>query len=295
MKKIMMAVALALLLLCSCAQESEGKETVLSEEYGTDMTSYMGLTVSLFDDAAYAFTRETAEQTARLLNAAPRCTKEHAKPVPLFYLEYLDGAGEIQRRASLAFLQTEHGVCFMTGEQVFETPEALWELWEQAGIDTAYLRDAARTRYMMFEGCPESLAEYRLPAAEADTPQQALEQLFGAFLGRLRQRDIRRTFRVMSVESIDCRLHDSAEISLNPDGADWGYARRLREGEWLTSCSAGVTFIGRFNANGISLYGENRGGDVLRWGNLRLEDEEYIFTPCEQAVYESGLYERPAQ
>lgn len=56
-------------------------------------------------------------------------------------------------------------------------------------------------------------------------------------------------------------------------------------------CSAGVTYIGRLNANGISLYGENRGGDMLRWGNLRLEDEKYIFTPCEQAVYELRLHE----
>lgn len=276
---------LCLLLLCTCGSPKEPAGLALPAAEALQQ-GYAGLIFSSQAAPAYLLSASDLPRLLTLLAQAEPAALPQA-PEVLFRLEYLcPDPVETPTRQYLDFCsQDGRTFCKRTAAgQWFRLPEALEQFWTDAGIDAEFLYDPNRQPARRFEACREALAEYRLPQQDAAGPQQALELLFGQFLASLHQPSPYRTFLLLDEVSMECRLFDSSAIAAEPY-QDWGYASEgLSDDQWLTVCSAGVTFSGTLDTWGFSCCGQSPGADALRWGNLRLEGGEYIFLPCESAV-----------
>lgn len=278
-----------LLTLCACGNGLSDNQT-FSFAKAQDLR-YLGLTFSAQYSPAHIFSTDEYQDIVSVLEQGTRSNIK-SDTQPLFLLEYVCAIlGETPVRQYLEFCRQDgRTYCKKYGDgSWYLLPDALAQIWKAASLEADFLYNANRAMTPAFEGCPESVAEYRIPQSDAASPQEAVELLFGAFLDALRKENPQRTFTILDVKSTTCSIYDQKYIEAHPDN-DWGYAgSALDDNQWVTFCSAGVSFSGKLDTFGVSFYGEESGAGDLRWGNLRLENGEYIFLPCEDAVYASGL------
>lgn len=79
---------------------------------------------------------------------------------------------------------------------------------------------------------------------------------------------------------MECRLFDSSAIAAEPY-QDWGYASEgLPDDQWLTVCSAGVTFSGTLDTWGFRCCGQSPGADALRWATCVWKAANISFFPA---------------
>lgn len=157
--------------------------------------------------------------------------------------------------------------------------------------DMENTQDVSSYLYKDFESTPEARREYYLPASAVSTPEEALKRLFNDFLNSLKAYDEERSFCISSVLSSKCELFDRHYIVNNPN-QDWGYAANnkgcyLEDNQWVTFCSAVVTYSGS-----LSVYEESgTGGDFVRWGFLIFDGQQYVYIPTELGVRESAWWD----
>lgn len=230
------------------------------------------------------FTREEQGRLADILQKA-QLSQLSWEDAPLFLVKYCasDSALPYEMQYLLFAQKDEQTFCRApSNESWFSLPEEqLAQLWLDMGLAQELLYDENRTVYASFEACPEARETYTLPESDAASPELALELLFAQFLETQKEADICRTYRLLDVKSMECQLYDRAYIAAN-DG-DWGWANdpgQMRENEWCTFCSAGVTCLGTLNTYSPDSFGAQSVGDAVRWGRLWLENGTYYFYPA---------------
>lgn len=248
----------------------------------------MAMTFRLDWAAFRILTREEQQRLADILRQAQ--PSQHSwEDAPLFLIQYCDSASALPYETNDLLFARKDGQTLCRGRDNtgwFSLPEdALTQLWQELGLEPELLYDANRAVYAGFESCPEGQTLYTLPEEEAASPEEALELLFRQFLESQKAPDIRRSYRLLDVKSVECNLYDRAYIAANE--GDWGWANdpgQMGDAEWCTFCSAGVTCLGTLSTWSPDSFGTQTVGDAARWGRLWLEEGNYYFWPTAPAA-----------